>query len=136
MHYAEFAEDEVCRPGVAESRSTIGMNAAEQPLDVHQKAALLNAMKEYEANRWKFIGQKLGKPAKVSLSPRARAPSPLRLSAMPHRNQKSLTRASFVSCRRASNTLESTFRRPRLERAAYPLSGLAQGRIGRTHCTG
>jgi NAD-dependent oxidoreductase involved in siderophore biosynthesis len=39
MHYAEFAEDE--------------------------SAALLAAIKEYEANKWKHIGQKVGKPAKV-----------------------------------------------------------------------
>jgi hypothetical protein len=39
MHYAEFAEDET--------------------------AALQAAIKEYEANKWKVIGQKLGKPAKV-----------------------------------------------------------------------
>ncbi|KAG8533646.1 uncharacterized protein KY384_001387 [Bacidia gigantensis] len=38
MHYAEFAEDE--------------------------SQALLNAIKEYEQNKWKFIGQKVGKPAK------------------------------------------------------------------------
>ncbi|KAH8902954.1 hypothetical protein BR93DRAFT_223949 [Coniochaeta sp. PMI_546] len=37
MHYAEFAEDE----------------------------ALLNAIKEYENNKWKTIGQKVGKPAKA-----------------------------------------------------------------------
>ncbi|KAL7947023.1 hypothetical protein V8C42DRAFT_300051 [Trichoderma barbatum] len=37
MHYAEFAEDE----------------------------ALLNAIKEYENNKWKVIGQKVGKPAKA-----------------------------------------------------------------------
>ncbi|KAI9717903.1 MAG: hypothetical protein M1812_004430 [Candelaria pacifica] len=40
MHYAEFAEDE--------------------------SAALLSAIKEYEASKWKVIGQKVGKPAKVS----------------------------------------------------------------------
>ncbi|KAI9861462.1 MAG: hypothetical protein M1813_005360 [Trichoglossum hirsutum] len=39
MHYAEFAEDE--------------------------SAALLAAIKEYEASKWKVIGQKVGKPAKV-----------------------------------------------------------------------
>ncbi|KAH8836235.1 hypothetical protein RJ55_10060 [Drechmeria coniospora] len=39
MHYAEFAEDE--------------------------SQALLNAIKEYENNRWKVIGQKVGKPAKA-----------------------------------------------------------------------
>ncbi|KKA30776.1 hypothetical protein TD95_005316 [Thielaviopsis punctulata] len=39
MHYAEFAEDE--------------------------SEALLNAIKEYENNKWKYIGQKVGKPAKA-----------------------------------------------------------------------
>lgn len=39
MHYAEFAEDE--------------------------SQALLNAIKEYEANKWKVIGAKVGKPAKA-----------------------------------------------------------------------
>ncbi|KAK4935655.1 hypothetical protein LTR10_023342 [Elasticomyces elasticus] len=39
MHYADFAEDE--------------------------SAALREAIKEYESNKWKAIGQKLGKPAKA-----------------------------------------------------------------------
>ncbi|PQE21500.1 hypothetical protein CJF30_00008372 [Rutstroemia sp. NJR-2017a BBW] len=39
MHYAEFAEDE--------------------------SQALLAAIKEYEANKWKAIGAKVGKPAKA-----------------------------------------------------------------------
>ncbi|KAM3431800.1 hypothetical protein MY1884_007053 [Beauveria asiatica] len=39
MHYAEFAEDE--------------------------SQALLNAIKDYENNKWKVIGQKVGKPAKA-----------------------------------------------------------------------
>ncbi|KAL9584781.1 MAG: hypothetical protein Q9212_001911 [Teloschistes hypoglaucus] len=44
MHYADFAEDE--------------------------SAALLAAIKEYEASKWKVIGAKVGKPAKVgSYSP-------------------------------------------------------------------
>ncbi len=30
-----------------------------------QSAALLNAIKEYENQKWKVIGQKVGKPAKV-----------------------------------------------------------------------
>ncbi|MCJ1409013.1 hypothetical protein MMC19_003090 [Ptychographa xylographoides] len=42
MHYADFAEDE--------------------------SAALLAAIKEYEASKWKVIGQKVGKPAKVRFS--------------------------------------------------------------------
>ncbi|PNY29496.1 Uncharacterized protein TCAP_00606 [Tolypocladium capitatum] len=44
MHYAEFAEDE--------------------------SQALLNAIKEYENNKWKVIGQKVGKPAKISSATR------------------------------------------------------------------
>jgi hypothetical protein len=40
MHYAEFDDDE--------------------------SAALFAAIKEYDSNKWKTIGQKLGKPAKVS----------------------------------------------------------------------
>lgn len=43
MHYAEFAEDEVSS----------------------FSAALLQAIKDYENNKWKVIGQKLGKPAKA-----------------------------------------------------------------------
>ncbi|KAA8913419.1 hypothetical protein FN846DRAFT_930001 [Sphaerosporella brunnea] len=39
MHYAEFREDE--------------------------SAALLAAIREYDANKWKVIGQKVGKPAKA-----------------------------------------------------------------------
>ncbi|PLB45667.1 hypothetical protein P170DRAFT_449315 [Aspergillus steynii IBT 23096] len=39
MHYAEFAEDE--------------------------RNALRDAIKEYESNKWKVIGQKVGKPAKA-----------------------------------------------------------------------
>ncbi|KAJ5232237.1 hypothetical protein N7468_005193 [Penicillium chermesinum] len=39
MHYAEFAEDESVK--------------------------LREAIKEYEANKWKVIGQKVGKPAKA-----------------------------------------------------------------------
>jgi hypothetical protein len=30
-----------------------------------KSAALLAAIKEYDANKWKVIGQKVGKPAKV-----------------------------------------------------------------------
>lgn len=33
-----------------------------------QSAALLAAIKEYDANKWKAIGQKVGKPAKVGLN--------------------------------------------------------------------
>ena len=33
---------------------------------VLQSAALLAAIKEYDSNKWKVIGQKVGKPAKVS----------------------------------------------------------------------
>lgn len=37
-------------------------------LIIKQSQALLNAIKDYEANKWKVIGQKVGKPAKVSRS--------------------------------------------------------------------
>ena len=30
-----------------------------------KSTALLAAIKEYEANKWKVVGQKVGKPAKV-----------------------------------------------------------------------
>lgn len=33
--------------------------------NLHKSQALLNAIKEYETNKWKVIGQKVGKPAKV-----------------------------------------------------------------------
>lgn len=33
----------------------------------NQGAALLSAIKEYEASKWKIIGQKVGKPPKVGL---------------------------------------------------------------------
>lgn len=63
MHYAEFAEDEV-------SRSSAGRaNIAQQDPEAQQSAALLNAIKEYEASKWKVIGQKVGKPAKVCFHP-------------------------------------------------------------------
>lgn len=34
-----------------------------------QSAALLAAIKEYEASKWKVIGAKVGKPAKVGSQP-------------------------------------------------------------------
>lgn len=34
--------------------------------DTAQSIKLRDAIKEYEANKWKVIGQKVGKPAKVS----------------------------------------------------------------------
>ena len=57
MHYADFAEDDV---------SFATQHAAETILTLpDQSAALLAAIKEYEASKWKVIGQKVGKPAKV-----------------------------------------------------------------------
>jgi hypothetical protein len=35
--------------------------------NVTQSVKLREAIKEYEANKWKVIGQKVGKPAKVSV---------------------------------------------------------------------
>lgn len=65
MHYAEFAEDEVFEilPFPRSLRNKIWT----LPLlkTIRQSAALLAAIKEYEANKWKTIGAKVGKPAKV-----------------------------------------------------------------------
>jgi hypothetical protein len=70
MHYAEFAEDEVlCLNSIANIVHTKTM------LTAAQSAALLAAIKEYEANKWKVIGQKVGKPAKAS--ERSAAPIPI-----------------------------------------------------------
>lgn len=55
MHYAEFAEDEVS--------GSAGF--AERVTYEQQSVALREAIREYEANKWKAIGAKLGKPAKV-----------------------------------------------------------------------
>ncbi len=60
MHYAEFAEDEVSALSLILSSVVSDM--------VPQSAALLAAIKEYETNKWKVIGQKVGKPAKVRCS--------------------------------------------------------------------
>jgi hypothetical protein len=38
-----------------------------------KSAALLAAIKEYDANKWKAIGQKVGKPAKVRFNLRLRS---------------------------------------------------------------
>lgn len=59
MHYAEFAEDEVSSTG----------SCAETVTYEQQSVALREAIREYEANKWKAIGAKLGKPAKVSSRP-------------------------------------------------------------------
>lgn len=56
MHYAEFAEDDVCMHWLVSVNSS---------LTLRQSVALLNAIKEYETNKWKEIGKKVGKPAKV-----------------------------------------------------------------------
>ena len=58
MHYAEFAEDEVRNADLAT------VNVADE---LWQSIALREAIREYEANKWKVIGQKVGKPAKVRL---------------------------------------------------------------------
>lgn len=60
MHYAEFAEDEV-RPIMTHLHHMLFLT-----LPANQSVALREAIKEYEANKWKAIGQKVGKPAKVS----------------------------------------------------------------------
>lgn len=61
MHYAEFAEDEVSNF----VRLTASVSDVTIMLTSGQSAALLQAIKDYENNKWKVIGQKVGKPAKV-----------------------------------------------------------------------
>ena len=68
MHYAEFAEDEVSFVWCSCSlRRVVSSEQFVNRCDL-QSAALLNAIKEYENNKWKVIGQKVGKPAKVRSS--------------------------------------------------------------------
>lgn len=57
MHYADFAEDDVSGPNSIVSDMVL--------IWEDQSTALLAAIKEYEASKWKVIGQKVGKPAKV-----------------------------------------------------------------------
>lgn len=61
MHYAEFAEDEVGSTMTLICSMLLTLSAKSV-----QSVALREAIKEYEANKWKVIGQKVGKPAKVS----------------------------------------------------------------------
>jgi len=61
MHYAEFAEDEVS----SFVRLTAIFVIAALWTDVSQSAALAQAIKDYDNNKWKVIGHKVGKPAKV-----------------------------------------------------------------------
>ena len=63
MHYAEFAEDEVSNF----VRLTARLDWRTCQLTILQSAALLQAIKDHENNKWKVIGQKVGKPAKVRL---------------------------------------------------------------------
>ena len=68
MHYAEFAEDEVSRMNSCSSYRVDRILADKRVLSLRvdvQSAALLAAIKEYEASKWKVIGAKVGKPAKV-----------------------------------------------------------------------
>ena len=59
MHYADFAEDEVIFHSTCHFIYVYFTEASVQ------SAALLAAIRDYEANKWKHIGAKLNKPAKV-----------------------------------------------------------------------
>lgn len=73
MHYAEFGEDEVgsrCSsitflPFEIVTSGTHGRCWLTAHWAAKKSAALLTAIREYDANKWKVIGQKVGKPAKV-----------------------------------------------------------------------
>ena len=70
MHYAEFAEDE--------------------------SQALLSAIKDYENNKWKTIGQKVGKPAKVRFPFSTKElPTPMLTSYLHHRLASSMRKSIF-----------------------------------------
>lgn len=63
----------LCRVRGKRGGSTVAFEATDVSLSVHmltrqkQSAELLAAIKEYDANKWKVVGQKVGKPAKVVL---------------------------------------------------------------------
>lgn len=67
MHYAEFAEDEV--RWALHTSLDYQYCKANLPT-MSQSQALMSAIKEYENNKWKVIGQKVGKPAKVGFPQR------------------------------------------------------------------
>lgn len=67
MHYADFAEDDVSFANTVPSETILTKD--------DQSAALLAAIKEYETNKWKVIGQKVGKPAKVGQLSHSASPS-------------------------------------------------------------
>lgn len=84
MHYADFAEDEVCRIGCV----LLGPDDADE---CSQSAALLAAIKEYEASKWKVIGQKVGKPAKVGTDDRP----PLASLGLTHLGVRTVCKGAF-----------------------------------------
>lgn len=63
MHYAEFGEDEVGH--FLTWMRLISLRGHVLTTMKTKSAALLAAIKEYDSNKWKVIGQKVGKPAKV-----------------------------------------------------------------------
>lgn len=65
MHYAEFAEDEVRNREPLTITATCSRRGFVADQGCLQSQALANAIKEYENNKWKVIGQKVGKPAKA-----------------------------------------------------------------------
>lgn len=63
MHEAKFAVDEVRKHvPIAYNKHQV----AERSADRLQSAALKKAIEDYEKDMWEVIGQKLGKPGKVS----------------------------------------------------------------------
>jgi hypothetical protein len=66
------------------------------PTNSAQSIKLRDAIKEYEANKWKVIGQKVGKPAKVGCT-RIHMDSPLTVHSnpiffLPHRLASNMPR--------------------------------------------
>ncbi|KAI9734433.1 MAG: hypothetical protein M1818_006821 [Claussenomyces sp. TS43310] len=73
----DMASSSTQSPAAKKSRTNTPWTAAEEQrlrqmrdagsswADIAKSVALLNAIKEYEANKWKAIGAKVGKPAKA-----------------------------------------------------------------------
>jgi hypothetical protein len=120
MHYAEFAEDEVRPFSIPHSLGLIcELQSTDLVFFLVQSQALLNAIKEYENNKWKVIGQKVGKPAKVSFGLLTRVYTAACTDGFLNRHVNSTPKStsqvrSFVSLRQVKTWPESILGPPTL----------------------
>lgn len=82
-----------------------------------QSQALMNAIKEYENNKWKVIGQKVGKPAKVHISISQHQCALSFSSVKPAKTNNSTTRPASNMPR---STFPISFPAPRADKVAIP----------------